>query len=81
MDVSPFPVDGSQADLTVVRDLEQEFPGWSAWHSDAGRWWAFRTAADPLTFEELSAGRRLIVRADTVEALRLAIRAELELPG
>jgi len=67
--------------MGAVRDLEREFPGWSAWHSDAGRWWAFRTSASPLTIEELRAGRRLIVQADTVDELWAAVRTELELPG
>ncbi|MFG1998439.1 hypothetical protein ACGFNU_04750 [Spirillospora sp. NPDC048911] len=61
-----------------VETIELEFPGWSAWRSDTGRWWAFRTAADPLTIEQLRAGRRLIVQADTVEELHAAVRAEIE---
>ncbi|GAA2610081.1 hypothetical protein SMC26_38105 [Actinomadura fulvescens] len=63
-----------------IEAIELQFPGWSAWRSDTDRWWGFRTAADPLTIEELRAGRRLIVQADTVEELRAAIRAEINPP-
>ncbi|KAB2351009.1 hypothetical protein [Actinomadura rudentiformis] len=63
----------------LIEGIELQFPGWGAWRSDTDRWWAFRTAANPLTIEELRAGRRLIVQADTVDELRAAIRAEIEL--
>ncbi|MEU5877233.1 hypothetical protein [Spirillospora sp. NPDC047279] len=62
----------------VIAAIELRFPGWSAWRSDTDRWWAFRTAADPLTIEELRAGHRLIVQADTPEELHAAIRAEID---
>ncbi|GAB2802538.1 hypothetical protein GCM10027176_03870 [Actinoallomurus bryophytorum] len=55
--------------------LEAEFPGWRLWISDTGRWWAFRTSACALTIEQLRAGCRLIVQADTSDALYSAIRA------
>jgi hypothetical protein len=70
-------VGSALTETSVIREIEADFPGWSAWHSDTGRWWAFRTAADPLTFEELRAGRRLIVQGDTAGELRIAIRSEL----
>jgi hypothetical protein len=57
--------------------IEADFPGWGVWQSDTGRWWAFRTAADPLTIDQLRAGRRLIVHAETVDALHTAIRDEV----
>ena len=75
MDLPQHHVD--DVSTALIREIEAEFPGWGAWQSDTGRWWAFRTAADPLTIEELRAGRRLIVRADTAEELRTAIRSEL----
>ena len=77
MDRPQFAADGASTDPAVIREIEAEFPGWGAWHSDAGRWWAFRTAAKPLTIEELRAGHRLIVQADTAQELRAAIRSEL----
>lgn len=58
--------------------LEAEFPGWRLWISDTGRWWAFRTSACALTIEQLRAGCRLIVQADTSDALYSAIRDEIE---
>ncbi|MGI5224114.1 hypothetical protein [Actinoallomurus sp. CA-142502] len=61
-----------------MRRLEAEFPGWRLWISDTGRWWAFRTEACALTIEQLRAGCRLIVQADTSDALYSAIRAEIE---
>ncbi len=64
-------------EASVIREIEEEFPGWGAWRSDTGRWWAFRTSARPLTIEELRAGRRLIVQAETAGELRDAIRSEL----
>jgi hypothetical protein len=61
-----------------MRRLEAEFPGWRVWISDTGRWWAFRTEPRALTIEQLRAGCRLIVQADTSDALCSAIRAEIE---
>ncbi|WP_329248049.1 hypothetical protein OG417_00510 [Actinoallomurus sp. NBC_01490] len=61
-----------------MRRLEAEFPGWRLWISDTGRWWAFRTEASALTIEQLRAGCRLIVQADTSDALYTEIRAEIE---
>ena len=83
MDVPPHPETVSapyeqRDDRLQIGQIEAEFPGWSAWRSDADRWWAFRTAANPLTIEQLRAGHRLIVQADTVAGLRAAIRAELQ---
>lgn len=65
-------------DDAVVREIEAEFSGWGVWRSDTGRWWAFRTAADPLTIDQLRAGCRLGVQADTPDDLRRAIRGEIE---
>lgn len=61
-----------------MRRLEAEFPGWRLWISDTGRLWAFRTSVNALTIEQLRAGCRLIVQADTSDALYSAIRAEIE---
>jgi hypothetical protein len=75
MDVPPTA--GSLDDIRVMRSIEEEFPGWGVWRSDTGRWWAFRTAADPLTIDQLRAGCRLLVRADTGAALRSAVFAAI----
>jgi hypothetical protein len=75
MDVPPLA--GSVEDTRVMRSIEEEFPGWGVWRSDTGRWWAFRTAADPLTIDQLRAGCRLLVQADTGAALRSAVSAAI----
>jgi hypothetical protein len=61
-----------------MRRLEADFPGWRLWISDTGRWWAFRTSVSALTIDQIRAGCRLIVQADTSDALYSAIRAEIE---
>lgn len=62
----------------VVIDIASRFPGWSAWYSDTRRWWAYRTAAAPLTIGQLRAGCRLLVHAETHAELCAAITAEIE---
>ncbi|MGI5165974.1 hypothetical protein ACQEU3_16585 [Spirillospora sp. CA-253888] len=85
MDVPPLPDAAAvRPDPTtttresLIADIEARFPGWGAWHSDAHRWWAFRTSADPLTIDQLRAGCRLLVQADTHAELCRAISAEIE---
>lgn len=60
-----------------MQEIESEFPGWGVWHSGTGRWWAFRTAANPLTIAQLREGCQLIVQANTPETLREGIRAQI----
>jgi len=62
---------------TTLQQIEAEFPGWGVWRSDTSRWWAFRTARNPLTIDQLRAGCRLIVQADTFEDLCAEIRTEI----
>ncbi|MGI8334958.1 hypothetical protein ACRYCC_33815 [Actinomadura scrupuli] len=69
------PPEDPAAEDALVREIETHFPGWGVWRSDTRRWWAFRTAAHPLTIEQLRAGCRLIVQADTWAGLREAIQA------
>lgn len=76
IDQSAIEQTGIERSATVQR-IEAEFPGWGVWRSDTDRWWAYRTARSPLSFEQLRAGCRLIVQADTGEELREAIRAEI----
>ncbi|MEW2356551.1 hypothetical protein [Spirillospora sp. NPDC029432] len=68
-------------DTTLITQIEALFPGWGAWRSGTLRWWAFRTSAEPLTIEQLRAGCRLLVQADTPAELCTAIRAEIECAG
>lgn len=48
--------------------IEEEFPGWQVWRSDAGRWYATRIG--DLTDAELQAGCAMTVAADDSEGLR-----------
>ncbi|WP_148086289.1 hypothetical protein [Actinocorallia herbida] len=64
-------------DETEAARIETDFPGWRAWRSGTGRWWAFRTASRPLSIDQLRAGCRLLVHADTPAELRVQIRVEI----
>jgi hypothetical protein len=48
-------------------EIEAQFPAWSVWVSDTGRWWAsLRTT---LTMNQLTAGCAPFIRADTADEL------------
>jgi hypothetical protein len=42
--------------------IQEEFPGWLVWRSDAGRWYATRSR--DLTDAQLQAGHAMTVAAD-----------------
>jgi hypothetical protein len=48
--------------------IEEEFPGWLVWRSDAGRWYATRSG--DLTDAQLQAGYAMTVAADDSPGLR-----------
>ncbi|GAA2093432.1 hypothetical protein [Actinomadura alba] len=48
--------------------IEEEFPGWLVWRSDAGRWYATRSGS--LTDAQLQAGYAMTVAADDSLGLR-----------
>lgn len=48
--------------------IQEEFPGWLVWRSDAGRWYATRSR--DLTDAQLQAGHAMTVAADDREGLR-----------
>ena len=48
--------------------IEEEFPGWQVWRSDAGRWYATRSG--DLTDAQLQAGYAMTVAADDSTGLR-----------
>ncbi|NKZ05943.1 hypothetical protein [Actinomadura latina] len=48
--------------------IEEEFPGWQVWRSDAGRWYATRSG--DLSDAELQAGCAMTVAADDSAGLR-----------
>ncbi|MGH3240262.1 MAG: hypothetical protein ACRDNL_07765 [Spirillospora sp.] len=48
--------------------IEEDFPGWQVWRSDAGRWYATRSG--DLTDAQLQAGYAMTVAADDPAGLR-----------
>ncbi|MEV6981497.1 hypothetical protein AB0M95_09590 [Sphaerisporangium sp. NPDC051017] len=51
-----------------LAEIAREFPDWTIWRSDAGRWWATRHRL--LTEEERDAGGAMTVDADDSKGLR-----------
>ncbi|WP_214413264.1 hypothetical protein [Sphaerisporangium fuscum] len=51
-----------------LAEIAREFPDWTIWRSDAGRWWA--TRHHPLTERERDAGCAMTIDADDPEGLR-----------
>jgi hypothetical protein len=51
--------------------IEEEFPGWLVWRSDAGRWYA--TRGGDLTDAQLQAGHVMTVAADDAGGLRVLL--------
>jgi hypothetical protein len=58
-----------------IVQLEDEFPGWHTWHSNAGRWWATRTGSVPHR-DDLSTGRVMTIDADDEAGLREQLAAQ-----
>jgi hypothetical protein len=57
------------ADFAIIKAaIEADFPDWTVWRSDAGRWYA--TRAGRLTDEQLRSGYAMTVAADGEESLR-----------
>lgn len=55
--------------------IEEEFPGWLVWRSDAGRWYATRSG--DLTDAQLQAGYAMTVAADDSAGLRALLLEQL----
>ncbi|PZG31463.1 hypothetical protein C1I98_30120 [Spongiactinospora gelatinilytica] len=51
-----------------LAEIAREYPDWTIWRSDAGRWWA--TRHQPLSLPEREAGLAMTIDADTPEELR-----------
>ncbi|MFC4533763.1 hypothetical protein [Sphaerisporangium dianthi] len=51
-----------------LAEIAREFPEWTIWRSDAGRWWATRHRL--LTERERDAGCAMTIDADDPEGLR-----------
>ncbi|GII95699.1 hypothetical protein [Sinosporangium siamense] len=58
-----------------LADIAREFPAWTIWRSDAGRWWA--TRHHPLTPEERDAGCAMTIDADDPDGLRRQLLDQL----
>jgi hypothetical protein len=56
----------------VQAAIEEEFPGWAVWQSDAGIWYATRVGAP--------AGRSATLSSDTSDGLRIRLRKESREP-
>ncbi|MFI7439249.1 hypothetical protein [Nonomuraea indica] len=55
-----------------LADIAREFPQWTIWRSDAGRWWA--TRHHPLSDAQRDAGCAMTIDADDPAALREQLR-------
>lgn len=57
------------ADFAIIKaEIEADFPEWTVWRSDAGRWYATRTGR--LTDQQLLSGQAMTVAADNAAGLR-----------
>ncbi|GII52502.1 hypothetical protein Pth03_08910 [Planotetraspora thailandica] len=59
-----------------LAEIAREFPEWTIWRSDAGRWWA--TRHHPLTVRQREAGCAMTIDADDPEGLRRQLRQQEE---
>ncbi|WP_283139812.1 hypothetical protein [Rhizohabitans arisaemae] len=59
-----------------LTEIAHDYPDWTIWRSDAGRWWATRHR--PLTPAEREAGCAMTIDADDSDGLaeRLAVQRE-----
>ncbi|WP_326645927.1 hypothetical protein OG884_14795 [Streptosporangium sp. NBC_01755] len=62
-----------------LAEIAREFPDWTIWRSDAGRWWA--TRHHPLTSAQRDVGCAMTIDADDPEGLREQLRAQRERSG
>lgn len=57
------------ADFAIIKaNIEADFPGWTVWLSDGGRWYA--TRAGTLTDQQLRSGLARTLAADGPDELR-----------
>jgi hypothetical protein len=59
--------------------IRQEFPGWHAWRSDAGRWWATRRGC--IASDNGNRAWSMTIDADDVDGLRAALLQQEALGG
>ncbi|MEV7008314.1 hypothetical protein [Streptosporangium sp. NPDC051022] len=60
-----------------LAEIAREFPEWTIWRSDAGRWWA--TRHHPLTSAQRDLGCAMTIDADDPEKLREQLRDQQDL--
>ncbi|GIH23696.1 hypothetical protein Aph01nite_20060 [Acrocarpospora phusangensis] len=59
-----------------LAEIAREYPEWTIWRSDAGRWWA--TRHHPLTSVQREAGCAMTIDADEPEGLREQLHEQEE---
>ncbi len=59
-----------------LAEIAREYPEWTIWRSDAGRWWA--TRHHPLSSAQREAGCAMTIDADEPEGLRQLLRDQEE---
>ncbi|MER6174724.1 hypothetical protein [Streptosporangium sp. NPDC001681] len=62
-----------------LAEIAREFPDWTIWRSDAGRWWA--TRHHPLTSAQRDVGCAMTIDADGPEELREQLHTQRERSG
>ncbi|MDA0633797.1 hypothetical protein OUY22_10235 [Nonomuraea sp. MCN248] len=62
-----------------LAEIAREFPQWTIWRSDAGRWWA--TRHHPLSDAQRDAGGAMTIDADDPDNLREQLRDQQRLAG
>lgn len=55
-----------------LAEIARDYPQWTIWRSDAGRWWA--TRHHPLSAAQRDAGCAMTIDADDPEGLRDLLR-------
>ncbi|MEV3980504.1 hypothetical protein [Nonomuraea sp. NPDC049758] len=62
-----------------LAEIAREYPRWTIWRSDAGRWWA--TRHHPLDAAQRAAGCAMTIDADDPDDLRDQLRDQEERTG
>ncbi|MEU1724288.1 hypothetical protein AB0C33_24330 [Nonomuraea sp. NPDC048881] len=62
-----------------LAEIAREYPRWTIWRSDAGRWWA--TRHHPLDAAQREAGCAMTIDADDPDGLRDQLRDQEERTG
>ncbi|RJL35618.1 hypothetical protein [Bailinhaonella thermotolerans] len=60
--------------MATLNQVAEDFPGWTAFRSDAGRWWA--SLRRELTRHELATNCHRVVDADDLDTLAERLREQ-----